>query len=158
MLTKLTPVRAARYCRDNDNRHDSWHSAAYRELSISLVKKAHPGYTDAEATAAAQTGFETAALNFFLETLKVCQEVRPNARWGAYGFMITHFASHCHSFRIYQKESKELLPSLRAVKRTSVTMHACRLLRIPERGVLPMRQQRLWLPIQKRPDVPGTER
>ena len=73
------------YCRANDGSHDSWHSAAYRELSISLVKKAHPTYTDAEATAAAQKEFEAAALNFFLETLKVCQEVRPNARWGAYG-------------------------------------------------------------------------
>ena len=46
---------------------------------------AHPDYTDAQATAVAQKEFETAALNFFLETLKVCQEVRPNARWGAYG-------------------------------------------------------------------------
>ena len=68
---------------DNDGSHDSWHSSAYRDLSIALVKKAHPGYTNAEATAAAQNEFEAAALRFFLETLKVCQEVRPNATWGA---------------------------------------------------------------------------
>ena len=78
-------LRLRRHCRANDKSHDSWHSAAYRDLSISLVKKAHPDYTDAEATAVAQKEFETAALHFFLETLKVCQEVRPNARWGAYG-------------------------------------------------------------------------
>jgi hypothetical protein len=85
------------YCRANDGSHDSWHSAAYRELSISLVKKAHPTYTDAEATAAARKEFEAAALNFFLETLKVCQEVRPNARWGAYR-ATRHLCARCETF------------------------------------------------------------
>lgn len=80
-LLTLSMLRTA--CnRANDVSRDSWHSSAYRDLSMSLVKQAHPNYTDAEVATAAQKEFESAALNFFLETLKVCQEVRPNASWG----------------------------------------------------------------------------
>ena len=71
---------------DNDGGHGAWHSNAYQQLSIELVKKAHPSLTDAAAAAQAKGEFEAAATKFFIETVKVCKEVRPNALWGFYGF------------------------------------------------------------------------
>ena len=69
-----------------DTSRDSWHSAAYQNLSITLVQKAQPGLSLAQATAVAQKQFESAALAFFVETIKLCRAVRPKARWGYYGF------------------------------------------------------------------------
>ena len=40
----------------------------------------------AEAKVVAQREFEKASLAFFVETIKLCREVRPLARWGYYGF------------------------------------------------------------------------
>ena len=40
----------------------------------------------AQATVVAQKQFESAALTFFVETIKLCRAVRPKARWGYYGF------------------------------------------------------------------------
>ena len=45
------------------------------------MKEAHPSWAAAEVAAAAQQEFEAAALEFFIETLRVCKEVRPNAKW-----------------------------------------------------------------------------
>ena len=69
-----------------DTSKDGWHSAVYQNLSISLVLQNEPKLPLAEAKAKAQKAFESAALEFFVETIKLCRELRPKARWGYYGF------------------------------------------------------------------------
>ena len=69
-----------------DTSKDGWHSAVYQNLSISLVLQKEPKLPLAEARAKAQKAFESAALEFFVETIKLCRELRPNAQWGYYGF------------------------------------------------------------------------
>ena len=69
-----------------DVSHDGWHSAAYQNLSIALVRQAQPHLPLTQAIAVARTQFEAAALAFFVETIKLCRSVRPRARWSYYGF------------------------------------------------------------------------
>ena len=65
-----------------DTSKDGWHSAAYQNLSIELVLQKEPNLPLAEAKAKAKKAFESAALEFFVETIKLCRTLRPNARWG----------------------------------------------------------------------------
>ena len=76
---------------ENDGSHDAWHSAAYRQLSLQLVVDKHPSLSHAQAQAQAKQNFEHAAVDFFVQTLRVCREVRPRARWGFYGFPNSEF-------------------------------------------------------------------
>ena len=69
-----------------DTSKDGWHSAAYQNLSIALVLQQEPNLPLAEAKVKAKKAFESAALEFFVETIKLCRTLRPNARWGYYGF------------------------------------------------------------------------
>jgi lysophospholipase L1-like esterase len=69
-----------------DTSKDGWHSAAYQNLSIALVLQAHPKLSLTQAKAEAKKAFESAALEFFVETIKLCRELRPKAQWGFYGF------------------------------------------------------------------------
>jgi hyaluronoglucosaminidase len=71
---------------NNDVSHDSWHSKAYQARSIALVKERYPALNATQTRALAKKEFERAATDFFVQTLRVCREVRPNARWGFYGF------------------------------------------------------------------------
>jgi len=50
------------------------------------MRKAHPAWTEAKVLAAAIVAFESAAMPFFVETLNVARELRPNASWGFWGF------------------------------------------------------------------------
>ena len=65
-----------------DTSKDGWHSAAYQNLSIALVLQQEPNLPLAEAKAKAKKAFESAALEFFVETIKLCRTLRPNASWG----------------------------------------------------------------------------
>ena len=70
-----------------------WHSKRYQDYSIALVRDAHPDWTEAQLTAEAKTAFDAAAMSFFVETLKLCARLRPNALWGFYGFPGGDFAA-----------------------------------------------------------------
>ena len=61
-------------------------SKTYQNLSISLVLQAQPQLPLAQAKTKAKNAFETAALEFFVETIKLCRALRPRARWGYYGY------------------------------------------------------------------------
>ena len=79
-------------------------------MSINLVKAQHPSWSSSQVkvstmpttastchltdvaehtpfqvNAAAQKAFETAALAFFVETMKLAVSMRPKAKWGYYG-------------------------------------------------------------------------
>jgi hypothetical protein len=69
-----------------DTSKDGWHSAVYQNLSVALVLQTEPNLPLADAKAKAKKAFESAALEFFVETIKLCHALRPNARWGYYGF------------------------------------------------------------------------
>jgi hypothetical protein len=59
-----------------------FHGSCYQTMSIKLVKEAHPSWTSAQVAAEAETQFNSAALDFFVQTLKTCQSIRPKAKWG----------------------------------------------------------------------------
>ena len=69
----------------------SWHGLAYQNLSIALMSAAHPSWNSSEVVTAAAAAFEAAGLSFFVETLRLCAELRPRARWAFYGFPDTPF-------------------------------------------------------------------
>ena len=57
-----------------DTSKDSWHSAVYQNLSISLVlQEERPSH---QAKSKAKVAFESAALEFFVETIKLCRALR----------------------------------------------------------------------------------
>eukprot|EP01050_Picozoa_sp_SAG11_P015888 SAG11_NODE_2106_length_3813_cov_2.317447_5_plen_88_part_00 len=55
-------------------------------MSIKLVKEAHLTWSTAQVAAEAEKQFNAAALDFFVQTLKTCQSIRPKAKWGFYGY------------------------------------------------------------------------
>ena len=59
---------------------------AYRNLSIALVRAAHPAWNESSAAAEAQRQFEAAALDFMEATLRTYAALMPLARIGFYGY------------------------------------------------------------------------
>ena len=66
----------------------TWHSKIYQNYSIQLMKKQYPTLNETEIYTKAKNAFEVAANTFFVETLKHCKKIRPNANWGFYGLPI----------------------------------------------------------------------
>ncbi|XP_072125404.1 hyaluronoglucosaminidase 6 [Mobula birostris] len=58
----------------------------YRQKSMELVKKLHPGWTDNEVKLEAQKEYETAALDLMNNTLELVEKLRPHGLWGFYLF------------------------------------------------------------------------
>uniref|UniRef100_A0A0K0EA55 Hyaluronidase n=1 Tax=Strongyloides stercoralis TaxID=6248 RepID=A0A0K0EA55_STRER len=58
----------------------------YQNKSIERVKKGKPEVSPEEAKTIAIKEFNDAAANFFNQTLLKCKELRPQAKWGFYGF------------------------------------------------------------------------
>jgi hypothetical protein len=67
-----------------------YHGACYQQLSIKLVKDAHPSWNATLVVPEARRQFEAAALDWMVQTLETCREVRPKARWGFYGSFYSH--------------------------------------------------------------------
>eukprot|EP01084_Bolivina_argentea_P273070 465070_1 len=63
----------------------NYHSKVYQNYSIHLASQQYPNYNDSQIYNIAKQQFETAALEWYVETLKLCKSIRPNARWGFYG-------------------------------------------------------------------------
>src|SRR5690606_24077930 len=59
----------------------------YRAESIRYVRQRFPGLSQAAAEARAKQEFETAGRNLMIETLRECKRLRPNAKWGFYGYL-----------------------------------------------------------------------
>ena len=55
---------------------------SYQNLSIQLVKKAHPTWNASQTLTQAMLEFETAGLAFYTQSLLTCRAMRPHARWG----------------------------------------------------------------------------
>ena len=53
--------------------------------SIAYVKELHPSWDDDQINAEAIRTWNETSLEFMAETLKLCVELRPAARWGYYG-------------------------------------------------------------------------
>lgn len=71
----------------NDGSSAGWHGIIYQLESIAYVKEQFPNMTNVtEIAAIAKQQFETAALAFFVESLKAARAIRPKALWGYYGF------------------------------------------------------------------------
>ena len=65
-----------------------WHSIVYQNYSIELERKAHPSWTESQLVVAAKSSYEAAATEFLVQTLRTCRALRPNAKWGLYGYPI----------------------------------------------------------------------
>ena len=63
-----------------------YHSIRHQNLSLALVAAAHPTWSPSQIYAEAVAVFESAAVTFMAETLKLSTSLRPNATWGFYGF------------------------------------------------------------------------
>ena len=63
-----------------NNGAGDWHSARYVNYSIYLEKLKHPDWNDSAIVAAAKGEFQTAATNFFVQTLKTVTELRPKVK------------------------------------------------------------------------------
>ena len=57
-----------------------WHSVRYQNYSIHLVQKEHPEWPKEQIVAEAKKEFESAATEFFVETLNTCKKLRPKVR------------------------------------------------------------------------------
>ena len=53
----------------------SWHSVRYQNESIRLVREAHPDWSDERIEATAKKEFETAATEYFVESLRLGREM-----------------------------------------------------------------------------------
>ncbi len=69
-----------------DSSDPNWMSEHYPLYSIGLVQKEHPTWNLTQVIAQARKEFETAALEFMVETLKVIRQRRPLAKVGYYGY------------------------------------------------------------------------
>eukprot|EP01084_Bolivina_argentea_P251216 421266_1 len=70
---------------DYNTWNDNFHGIRYQNYSIQLAAKQYPNYNSSQIYSIAKQEFETAATNWFVQTLKLCALIRPNARWGFYG-------------------------------------------------------------------------
>ena len=59
----------------------------YGAVARRLAKEANPSGTPEEIEMAAKAGWERDSVNFLVQTLKVGQALRPNARWGFWDFV-----------------------------------------------------------------------
>lgn len=66
-----------------------YHGACYQEMSIKIVKAEHPGLNATQVAAEAERQFNDAALDWMIQTLRTCREIRPKAKWGFYGYFYT---------------------------------------------------------------------
>lgn len=57
----------------------------YQDASIAIVKADHPTWNETAVVEEAKRQFETAALQWFVESLQTCVALRPKAMWGYYG-------------------------------------------------------------------------
>ncbi|KAG5676364.1 hypothetical protein PVAND_006205 [Polypedilum vanderplanki] len=73
----------------------------YRELTLLQVNKKHPTWTKDQVEAQAKIIFENAAFNFINRTMLRAKKLRPNAKWGFYGF--PHCFNRYRSFNQLEK-------------------------------------------------------
>ncbi len=64
---------------------DYMNESIYQNYSIQLAQAQYPNYNSTQIYAIAKQQFESAAMQFFVETLKTGSSIRPKARWGFYG-------------------------------------------------------------------------
>ena len=57
----------------------------YQDAYIAIVKADHPTWNETAVVEEAKRQFETAALQWFVESLQTCVALRPKAMWGYYG-------------------------------------------------------------------------
>ena len=67
---------------ENNAHPTNYHGIRYSELSIKLVKEAHPDWPAAKVNATAKETFQKAAVNFIVKTLELCSRMRPKTIWG----------------------------------------------------------------------------
>jgi hyaluronoglucosaminidase len=62
------------------------HLTVYRNMTLREIKQKHPTWTRDQIEAQARSVFETAAIYFVNRTMLRAKKLRPNAKWGYYGF------------------------------------------------------------------------
>lgn len=76
---------------DYESWKPDWHSARlgeeYREMSRQRVRRMHPGLSAPQVEQRAEQEFMQASRTFLLETLSEAKRLRPNAKWGFYGYL-----------------------------------------------------------------------
>jgi len=70
----------------NTQSTNSWHGKIYQTASTTLVKNQHPDWSQSAIEAQAKIEFQSAGIKYFVQTLQTAKGIRPNAKWGFYGF------------------------------------------------------------------------
>jgi hyaluronoglucosaminidase len=96
---------------ENNAHPTNYHGKRYSDLSVQLVKDAHPDWPAAKVNAEAKATFQQAAVNFIVRTLELCARLRPKALWGFYGMESSLEVSSDVMVPIYLK-SKALFPDI----------------------------------------------
>lgn len=92
---------------------------------IQYTRQRNPGRTQAQIEAIAQAEFDEASRRFMLETIRLCKQLRPNAKWGYYAYPDTWRADRFRAMRWLWDASDVIMPSIYAINR-SVTSGAAR--------------------------------
>ncbi|KAJ1371286.1 hypothetical protein KIN20_033203 [Parelaphostrongylus tenuis] len=79
--------------------------AVYKKESIRLVRERHPTLSHKSAKMMAELEFDAAAKKIFLLTIGLARELRPNARWGFYGFPYCNYDAGHSSTNIQCNEN-----------------------------------------------------
>lgn len=88
----------------------------HKNLSRQIVREKYPDLTEPAVEQMARQEFETAAVNFWAQTLQTCKQTRPKGRWGFYGFPRDFEAADPARWQWLTDLSTVLLPSAYTVK------------------------------------------
>lgn len=58
----------------------------YRDLTLLEVQKKHPSWTRDQVESQGKINFENSSFNFVNRTIMKARRIRPNAKWGFYGY------------------------------------------------------------------------
>ena len=58
----------------------------YKERALGIARSLHPGASEHELDRIARTMWNQASIRFMLATIDLCKEMRPDAKWGFFGY------------------------------------------------------------------------
>lgn len=102
--------------------YEAWHllweymPEKYREESRKVVRAQHPNLPETQVEEIAKGQFENAAMRFLTETLDLCRQLRPKARWGMYGYPQSARAQRLEREKAFYTHVDALFPSVYARK------------------------------------------
>lgn len=83
----------------------------YKELTRAVTRARYAGITEAQVEEYSKRDHEAAAKDFFLQTINLCKQLRPNAKWGYYGYPREHHIDYRQQMQWLWDASTALYPA-----------------------------------------------